>query len=246
MSQLSQILPIVLKYHEKGWTERTVKCLLDAGFSQEDIVFADRDGVGNMSRAFNAAIHLLKTEDDLEYIQFRGEYKTRMMGVKYIWFLTNVEFSPEMPLSLLSAFDSETAAVHPAFDSQHHFIANTVGIAPEVPFIEWTAPMVRADVFYELGGLDENLQYWGMDLAFSKAAKDKGYVLKVDGRYRLKHTYLHLHGTPESITRIRKQLRELYDKPTEDYLIGKYGENWLSLLWESHHYNSMNRKKIHI
>lgn len=246
MSQLSQILPIVLKYYEKGWTERTVKCLLDAGFSPDDIVFADRDGVGNMSRAFNTSTHILKTEDDLEYLQFRGEVRTRMMDIKYIWFLTNVEFSPEMPLSLLSAFDEDTAAIHPAFDSQHHFIANTVGVAPEVPFVEWTAPMVRADVFIELSGLDENLPYWGMDIDFSYRAKKAGYILKVDGRHRLKHTYLHLHALPEPITRIRKQLRELYDKPTEDYMISKYGENWLSLLWETHHYNSIKRKKIHV
>lgn len=245
MSQLSQILPIVLKYEEKGVTEKTVQCLLDAGFDKENIVFADRDGVGNMSRAFNTSMHILKTEDDLEYLQFRGEVRTRMMDIKYIWFLTNVEFPPEMPLSLLSAFDEETAAVHPAFESSHDFIRDAIGVVPEAPFIEWTAPMVRANTFYDLDGLDYNLPYWGMDLDFSYRAKQAGYVLKIDGRYRLKHAYLHLHA-PEPISEIRKQLRALYDKATEERLIEKYGENWLQKLWPSHPFNQIGRKTIYL
>lgn len=244
---IEKILPIVLKYEEKGWTDKTVKCLLDAGFSQEDIVFADRDGVGNMARAFNAALNNIKITDELEYLRFRGEFikDQRMYNVKYIWFLTNVEFPREMPLSLLSAFDEETAAVHPAFDSEHYFIRDCIGVAPEVEFLEWTAPMVRADVFFELGGLDEKMPYWGFDLCFSYRAKEAGYVLKIDGRYKLKHTYLNLNA-PEPISAIRKQLRALYDKPTEERLIEKYGEDWLKKLWSTHHFHNIGRKKLYL
>jgi len=224
--KLSDIMPIVLEYQEKGWTEKTVHCLTNAGFAFSQIVWADRDGVGNMSRAFNEA---LKKRERLE---------------KYTWFLTNVEFPPEMPLSLLSCFDDETAAVHPGFDSEHPHIKTAFGVAPDVPFIEWTAPMVRTDLFCEMRGLDEQMPYWGMDLSFSKKCRDAGYMLKIDGRYRLKHNYLRTNA-PEKISLIRRELRSLYDKSTEERLIQVHGENYLAEIWPTHPYVSMNRKKLY-
>lgn len=53
MNIRNEIQPIVLRYHEQGWTEKTVACLIAAGFEESDIVFADREGTGNMSKAFN-------------------------------------------------------------------------------------------------------------------------------------------------------------------------------------------------
>ena len=239
MSGIDSILPIVLIYEEKGWTEKTVQCLINAGFQEEQIVYANRDGVGNMSRAFNSAVgksfSLFQDKiDDLNFI----------LGKKFIWFLTNVEFPPEMPLSLLSAFDSETAIVHPAFDSEHPHLTQAFGVVPDVPFIEWTAPMVRTSVFQELGGLDERLPYWGMDLHFSHQCRERGYCLKVDGRYRLKHNYLRVHS-PEKISQIRKELRYLYDKPTEERLIEIYGEDYLSVIWPTHPLVQRGIKRIH-
>lgn len=224
---LSDILPIVLKYQEKGWTEKTVQCLIDAGFEKMDIVFADRDGVGNMSRAFN----------DVVWINY-------IIEKRFIWFLTNVEFPPEMPLSLLSCFDDETAAVHPGFDSEHPHIKTAFGVVPDVPFIEWTAPMVNTYIFELFGGLDEQMPYWGMDLSFSKRCRDAGYMLKIDGRYRLKHNYLRTNA-PEKISLIRRELRSLYDKQTEERLIEVHGEDYLAEIWPTHPYVAINRKRLY-
>src|SRR5690606_20759401 len=167
----------------KGWTEKRVQCLIDAGFEEKDIVFADRDGVGNISRAFNF------------HFRHRDSYSWGSVGLlseiyKFTWFLTNVEFPPEMPLSLLSCFDRETAAVHPAFDSEHFHIKTAFGVVPDVPFIEWTAPMVRTSLFEQFGELDEQMPYWGMDLAFFKRCRDAGYMLKIVGCSQLNTNYL--------------------------------------------------------
>lgn len=239
MSGIDSILPIVLLYEEKGWTEKTVQCLIDAGFQEEQIMYANRDGVGNMSRAFNEAVkkngNVFQTRmDDLNFTP----------GKKFIWFLTNVEFPPEMPLSLLSAFDSETAIVHPAFDSEHPHMNKAFGVVPDVPFIEWTSPMVRALPFFYFGMLDEKMPYWGMDLHFSHQCRERGYCLKVDGRYRLKHNYLRVHS-PEKISQIRKELRYLYDKPTENRLIEIYGEDYLQVIWPTHPLVQRGVKRIH-
>ena len=235
--KLSDILPIVLKYEEKGWTEKTVQCLYDAGFKEWDILFADRDGVGNMSRAFNFHFQYA----DLACL---GDGVILSETYKFTWFLTNVEFPPEMPLSLLSCFDKETAAVHPAFDSEHPHIKTAFGVVPDVPFIEWTAPMVRTSLFEQFGGLDEQMPYWGMDLSFSKKCRDAGYMLKIDGRYRLKHNYLRTNA-PEKISLIRRELRSLYDRSTEERLIQVHGENYLAEIWPTHPYVAMNRKKLY-
>ena len=47
------VTPVVLEYLEKGSTEQTIKCLLDAGFEQENILQVSREGVGSISKAFN-------------------------------------------------------------------------------------------------------------------------------------------------------------------------------------------------
>ena len=239
MSGIDSILPIVLRYEEKGWTEKTVQCLLAAGFHEKEIVYANRDGVGNMSRAFNEALkkHHNALQDRMDDLNFNP-------GKKFIWFLTNVEFPQEMPLSLLSAFDIETAIVHPAFDSEHPHLNKAFGVVPDVPFIEWTAPMVRASIFNQIGGLDEKLPYWGMDLHFSHQCREKGYCLKVDGRYRLKHDYLRV-SAPEKISQIRKELRYLYDQPTENRLIELYGEDYLPIIWPTHPLVQRGVKRIH-
>ena len=82
MGDLSKIYPIVLLYEEAGWKKATEDCLSAAGFRQWD--YADRDGVGSMSKAFNRAFYDISPRRE-----------------KYIWFVTNVTFPPEMPAVLL-------------------------------------------------------------------------------------------------------------------------------------------------
>lgn len=237
MNIREQIQPIVLRYNETGWTEKTVACLTAAGFEESDIVYADREGTGNMSKAFNEAFKCL----DLRLGYALGSTKKH-----FVWFLTNVEFPPEMPASLLSVLKTECCvAVHPAFDSDHPHIRNAYGLNRDAAFIEWTAPMAWIPAFEEIR-LDEQMPYWGMDLDWSYRAKEMGYALAIDGRYRLGHTYLRLADQKEPITLERERIRKTFDRSTEERLIEKYGADWMQKLWPNHPHVLAGKKTIHV
>jgi len=182
------IYPIILKYSEPGWTAKTVECLRECGFKKWGE--ADRDGVGSMAKAFNRAIG------------------TAAWRYQYIWFITNVTFTPETKIMLLSAFDDDTAAVHPAMrNSDHPHIRGPIK-AVEVPFVEWTAPMIRTSALQQIGLLNEDMPYVHFDLEWSYRARVKGWKLKTQGQAEVKHEYLY-RNQPEEISQIRARLRAL-------------------------------------
>lgn len=207
---------IQLEYLETGWTARTFDCL------QADNVAtmhkATREGVGSMSAAFNReAAKILKSKK----------------SPAFIWFVTNVNFDPGTAQALLDAFDENTAAVHPMMPgSDHPHIRKPKGVQ-EVPFVEWTAPMIRVEALREIGVLDEDMPYVGMDLDWSHRAREAGWNLKSTDRATVRHTYLR-HNAPEPISKLREQLRALYNHQTNEKLVKKYGANWKALLWTTH------------
>lgn len=209
MIDLEKIYPIVLLYEEAGWKKATEDCLSAAGFRQWD--YADRDGVGSMSKAFNRAFYDISPRRE-----------------KYIWFVTNVTFPPEMPAALLDVMEKhpKCAAVHPVFDSDHPHI-KTPPPGP-VPFIEWTAPMIRIEALDDVGLLDEALPYVHFDLDWSYRAREAGWELRVDGTHRLQHTYL-WKDAPEQISRMRRELRTLRHPASVARMIEKYGPNWKNI-----------------
>jgi len=211
----SKILPIVLIYHEAGQTEATEAALRAAGFTEW--YYADRDGVGSMARAFNAAVTML-------------EHDYQKPIPEYLWFVTNVTFPPDLPASLLDALESrpDAAAVHPAMDSSHGFINKAVNVGG-CHFIEWTAPLVRYEAWQEIGQLDENMPYVHFDLDWSHRAKLEDWKLLVDGRHRVDHIYLHINQ-PERISQIRNDLRALRHEKSLQALIDKWGNNWKKTL----------------
>ena len=210
--KIDDICAIVLKYEEPGWTEQTVQCCEAAGITK--IVIADRDGVGNMSKAFN-----------------RGALEVYKTGLpQFVWLLTNVTFTPDVPLALMAAFDDKTAAVHPCHDSDHAHL-KTCGHTPqEVPFIEFTAPMFRTEALEKIGGADESMPYWGMDLDWSSRAKQAGHNLKVS-LARVQHVYLRHQKSKHPISTFREQLRAYHHSHTEAALVQKYGPKWEQILW---------------
>lgn len=206
-SDLKKIWPIVLVYEETGMTEKTEACLERAGF--EDWGYVYREGVGSMAAAFNRGITDMPK------------------AAKFVWFITNVVFEPEMPLSLLQALENNenAAAVHPGFDSDHPPIRDAKGVQ-EVNFIEWTAPLVRRSALVHIGILDEELPYVHFDLDWSYRARDRKWTLLVDGRHRLGHTYLHRQA-PETISVIRAKLRTLRHPASVARMVEKYGPDWI-------------------
>jgi hypothetical protein len=212
---------IALKYLEPEW-QQTLDCLNKQPF---DVYFADRDGVGNMSRAFNEAFEK----------HVKGKYE-------YVWLVTNIIFDPDVPKRLLSAanflvvmHDKDSILLHPVMNSSDHkhlhcnpefseFNAN------EVPFVELTAPMVSCRALKDFP-LCEETPYYYMDLILSYQVKQAGGFVGVHNGVEVKHTYLRNKTTTHPISEIRKQLRNYHTPLSKKYMVETYGADWESKLW---------------
>lgn len=211
-----KIACIVLRYEEPGWTDETLKCIPSS--HRKNVFFADRHGVGNMSKAFNEAC-----------VQaFRDSIYSMPEA---IFWSTNVTFDPgviDRMYELLFS-DSRIAAVHAMHDSDHAHLhpGNTPG---EIPFIELTCAMFKVDALGEIGGMDELMPYWGMDLDWSHRAKQAGWKL-FRGPDAVSHTYLRNIKNKHPISKIREELRAYHHNLTIQRLTEIYGANWKQILW---------------
>lgn len=199
-----RILIVVLEYLEPDWLQ-TLKCVQDTGLPYE---LVSRDGVGNMSRAYNSIIN--KEAD-------------------YYWFVSNVTFSPQMPYMLAMACEEKGwAGIHPAMRSSDHKFQWPNGNEPkDTPFIEWTAPMVNAEIFRD-NLLDEMLPYYYMDLDWCHRVKPN--KVGVHHGQVVEHTYLR-NKQEHPIGQLRKQLRNYWTPISQRHMIQKYGKDWQQKLW---------------
>jgi hypothetical protein len=199
-----RILIVVLEYLEPDWLQ-TLKCVQDTGLPYE---LVSRDGVGNMSRAYNSIVN--KEAD-------------------YYWFVSNVTFSPQMPFMLAMACEERGwAGIHPAMRSSDHKFQWPNGNEPkETPFIEWTAPMVNAEIFRD-NLLDEMLPYYYMDLDWCHRVKPN--KVGVHHGQVVEHTYLR-NKQEHPIGQLRKQLRNYWTPISQRHMIHKYGKDWQQKLW---------------
>ena len=205
---------IALKYVEPDW-QQTRDCLSKLDYP---VFYADRDGVGNMSRAFNDA--------------FDKHVKGRF---RYVWFITNITFDPSVPGKLLSTLKyqrrNKAAAAHPKMaTSDHVHLKGGIDAHNEVPFVELTAPMFRADVF-QLFYLCEETPYYYMDLIISHDLREEGFKLLVVNDAEVHHTYLRNSTSQHPISDIRKRLRNIHTPISKQYMINTYGPDWEAKLW---------------
>ena len=209
---MQKLAIIALKYLEPEWQE-TQDCLSKVNYP---VFYADRDGVGNMSRAFNEAFD--------KYVKGKFEY---------VWFVTNITFAPDVPDKLLKEMQSNFIdAIHPCMgNSDHlHLRSNGMGAATSVPFIELTAPMFDCEAFAYFK-LCEETPYYYMDLIISKQIKDAGGLLCVHNGAEVHHTYLRNKVKKHPISIIREQLRNYHTPLSKAYMVKTYGEDWQSKLW---------------
>lgn len=201
-----RIVIVALEYLEPEWLD-TLKCIQDTGLPYEIV---SRDGVGNMSRAYNT---ILKTDKEADYF----------------WFVSNVTFKPQMPYELAMACDRlGWGAIHPAMPGSDHRFQWPNGHEPkETPFIEWTAPMVNAELF-ALHPLDEMLPYYYMDLDWCHRIKPN--KVGVHHSQVIGHTYLR-NKKEHPIGQLRKQLRNYWTPISQRHMIQKYGKDWQQKLW---------------
>lgn len=227
---------VAVEYLEPEWQQ--TKTLIEklaadyngSGNGSCTVQYVGRDGVGSLAEAYN-----------------RGFRKAQGHEYDYVWLLSNIS-SVEMrgvcgietdAISLMikqmESVDKRVnvAANHPAFNSDHiHIRPETfIGITP-VPYIEFTAPFIRAEIFAQFP-LDETMPYWGHDLDWSYRVAQAGYTLTVDHSVVLGHSYIRhskANGTLHAITRRRLMLRRRSDKATEAALVAKYGKMWRNVL----------------
>lgn len=193
-------------YLEPEWQE-TKKCIEAAGLP---VIYVDRKGIGSLAKAYND-----------------GFKQAKELKPEYIWFVSNVTFDKDLHERLLKNIGSHSA-IHPKFKSDHIHMRDGKGVQP-VPFIEFTAPIVRADV-YEKFLLDENCPYWGHDLIFGYEANKAGYTLAVDYDNEVGHVYIR-HSKPNTVTRQRLINRRNTDATTRHYLAKKYGNEWRDIIF---------------
>jgi hypothetical protein len=163
-----------------------------------------------MSRAYNTIITKNKEAD-------------------YYWFVSNVTFKPQMPYELAMACERlGWAGIHPAMPSSDHRFQWPNGHEPkETPFIEWTAPMVNAEVFNS-NPLDEMLPYYYMDLDWCHRVKPR--KVGVLHSQVIGHTYLR-NKKEHPIGQLRKQLRNYWTPISQRHMLQKWGKNWQQDLW---------------
>jgi len=209
MSDKCNVVSVI--YKELEWAD-TERCLDSCCYP---VHFVDRRGVGSLAKALN------------------GGFKAWANGAEYVWFVTNVLFSPECLQKLIEQMDNNPlmAAITPAFASDHVFCRPIDGCVEtkSVNFIEFTAPIVRASVFRE-HLLDEDMPYWGHDLDWGYRVRKHGWQLGVYHGEQLGHIYIRNTQNNQRVTARRYELRRKTNGETRKALIRKYGHNWKQVL----------------
>ena len=204
----TEILSVI--YEEPEWLE-TARNMAATGLA---VRLVDRDGVGSLAEAIN-----------------RGVRDSVPGDVDFLWIVTNPVFPPTMPRRLAHALTiTGWAAIHPSFDSNHTSMRMQSAGFRETDFVEFTAPMVRAELLLRYP-LDEDMPYVGFDLDWSYRVRQAGWKLGVDDTQILGHTYLKESNTPRHpATKIRKERRMVALAGTHLKLESKYGKRWRYVL----------------
>lgn len=199
---------IALEYLEPEY-QATLDCLKKVKLKYP-VFTADRKGYLGIPKAFNDAFK-------------------KIQGYDYVWFITNITFAPDA-VEKLEASIGDYAAICPVYDSDHpHLRPKQHGGIEEIPFVEFTCPFVRADVFKNQL-LDENLPYYYHDLVWSFHVKQKGNRLAVNNDIEVGHVYLRNSRSMHPISIKRKKLRQQTTPGCQRYMKTKYGKDWTRLM----------------
>lgn len=220
-----EVLIVAMVYLEPYW-EQTKKCIEDTGL---DVIYADREGVGSMSGAFNTRL--------MKFFEAKKMLDSGLPDYKYIFFVTNIAFKLsdiERLVASIEAIGERCVGIHPCHSSDHqtHQLLGgvKVNITKEVKYIEWTAPLVRMD-YFEKNMLDSRFRYWFFDLVWCHEARKQRKIVCVDYDVYVQHSYLRFNEQNHPISRIRSELRWYWEKPEQETLEQIYGANWREILW---------------
>lgn len=210
---MSKCAVVYLEYLEPNW-QATQMCL---DRLPHLTIKADRLGYLGIPRAFNEAFSKVPA------------------GVDYVWFVTNITFTRQDIDGLVAAMDrTGYAAISPCFDSDHpHLRPHSYHYDQDVQvakFVEFTCPIVRADVFRQFP-LDEEMPYDIHDLDWSHRVKMAGHTLGVHYGVKVNHVYLRNSTSDHWATKKRKRYRAVSLERTHKKAAEKWGQNWRELIW---------------
>jgi GT2 family glycosyltransferase len=202
---MSEVCIISVIYEEPEW-EETERLVLNAG---APVFFVDREGVGSLAKAINAG-----------FSAFGKDYK-------YCWFVTNITFGPTCFPNLIKEMKNGWAALTPAFKSDHKLCRPGEGVRT-VPFVEFTAPIVRSDVLLNFP-LDEQMPYWGHDFDWGYRVRQAGHKLGCLATEIIDHVYIR-NSKDHPVTKARLRQRKRYNMSTGLALKRKYGKDYKKVL----------------
>jgi GT2 family glycosyltransferase len=212
---MNKVTIVSVVYQEPEW-QQTKKDIEACGVP---VVYVERSppGVGSLAEAINRGF---KEAPESEFV----------------WFVTNVTFEPSVLNRLLESItDPSLAAVHPSFLSDHAHLRPMPctfwkgSSLKAVPFVEFTAPLVRAEIFKN-HLLDEKMPYVGHDMAWGYEMRELGYKVAVEHMTTLGHTYIRHRKGFHPVTHTRRMLRRKAVNPTILRLIQLYGADYKSKL----------------
>lgn len=202
---------ISIIYQEKEWAE-TKKFLKRLNLPT---VYVDRNGVGSMAKAYNRGFDAIIKDHDLEYV----------------WMVSNVVPQYDTLEKLVASMEGYDA-ISPSFQSDHaHIRPQFFNGVKEVPFIEFTAPLVRVETFKRIP-LDEQMPYWGHDLSWGYEVRKIGGKVGVHYGTQVRHEYIRhkVKRKPLAVTKERQRLRKETNESTRERLRALYGDNWGRIL----------------
>lgn len=207
-------------YYEPQWLD-TIKCVGDCRIP---VHLVDRSGYLGLADAINRG---MKDND------IAAQYD-------YVWIVTNPIWKPGLHNVLMEPFlaDERWAAVSPAFNSDHAHMQKASGSeCREVPFVEFTCPVVKADLLAQTP-LDEEMPYVGHDLDWCAIMRKEGWKVGVYDKALVSHSYVRKMEKqfPHPMTEIRSRKRNESVQSTVARLESKWGKDWRSIL---HYHGAM-------
>lgn len=178
---------------------------LEKKYNYPVIIDRNPPGIGSLAEAINRA--------------------AKQCNDEFCWIITNADANVEDYEKLTAAMPPDVAAIHPKMVNSDHEFMRTGGV---VPFIEFTAACVRAEVL-KAYPLDEDMPYWGHDLDWGFRVRNAGYRILVHDEVEVYHTYIR-NLRPHPVTRIRRLMRKRTDRSTRIKLETKYGKEWQRVL----------------
>lgn len=151
-------------------------------------VYAVDNGGGLGSLAWAAVIRF---DDNRLFTANWNRAMERLTGsYEFVWMLNDdvLGVSQEM-LTLLVAVMQQTgaAAITPAFNSPHKVFHRDGYVLRQVPWMDWTCPLVRTEAWLDIGPFDERFIGYGADIDWCKRARDGGWSFYVHDGLEVRH-----------------------------------------------------------